>query len=382
MKSRAGSSRLDLRPRPAAVRPGLAGGLAAARGVETWTASTLSREPLSDETIQQAALVAFYLPMHTATRLAAPVIDRVRIVNPDAIGCRVRAVCAAQCGWLRERGVSHVLGPEAEEELVALANSPSPTPNAQLPTRGDIPRLQFIQPDRSTLLPLQRYAALQMPDGSRRVGRRHRRDARLQAPVPSLPDRAGLPRRVSRDPGRRRAGRRAGAGRGRRPAHLVWRSGFLQRPDARAPRRRAACARNVPGVTYDVTIKIEHLLKHAEMLPLLRDTGCLFVTSAVESIDPVVLERLRKGHTRADFVAAVALCRDAGVHLSPTFVPFTPWTTTGRLRRAARSARGAGPRGRRRADSARHPAARHRRFGAAGARRDSPGRGRRSTPAR
>ena len=64
------------------------------------------------------------------------------------------------------------------------------------------------------------------------------------------------------------------------------------------------------------------------MLPLLRDTGCLFVTSAVESIDPVVLERLRKGHTRADFVTAVALCREAGVRLSPTFVPFTPWTTT------------------------------------------------------
>jgi hypothetical protein len=85
----------------------------------------------------------------------------------------------------------------------------------------------------------------------------------------------------------------------------------------------AAC----PGVTYDVTIKIEHLLAHAGLLPLLRETGCLFVTSAVESIDPVVLEYLRKGHTRADFVRAVALCRDAGVRLSPTFVPFTPWTT-------------------------------------------------------
>jgi hypothetical protein len=82
-----------------------------------------------------------------------------------------------------------------------------------------------------------------------------------------------------------------------------------------------------PGVSYDVTIKIEHLLKHADMLPLLRDTGCLFVTSAVESIDPVVLHALRKGHTREDFVRAVERCRTAGVRLSPTFVPFTPWTT-------------------------------------------------------
>jgi hypothetical protein len=83
-----------------------------------------------------------------------------------------------------------------------------------------------------------------------------------------------------------------------------------------------------PGVTYDVTIKIEHLLKHADLLPLLAQTGCLFVTSAVESVDDAVLERLRKGHTRADFERAVAACRTAGLTLSPTFVAFTPWTTT------------------------------------------------------
>jgi hypothetical protein len=51
------------------------------------------------------------------------------------------------------------------------------------------------------------------------------------------------------------------------------------------------------------------------------------ITSAVESIDDDVLIKLQKGHTRADFVRAVELCRHAGVTLAPTFVPFTPWTT-------------------------------------------------------
>jgi radical SAM superfamily enzyme YgiQ (UPF0313 family) len=82
-----------------------------------------------------------------------------------------------------------------------------------------------------------------------------------------------------------------------------------------------------PGVTYDVTIKVEHLLRHADLLPRLRDTGCLFVTSAVESIDDRVLARLEKGHTRQDFLDAVALCHDAGVLLVPTFVAFHPWLT-------------------------------------------------------
>jgi hypothetical protein len=83
----------------------------------------------------------------------------------------------------------------------------------------------------------------------------------------------------------------------------------------------------LPSLTYDVTIKIEHLLAQAALLPVLRDTGCLFVTSAVESVDDEVLAKLSKGHTRADFERAVLLCRDVGLALAPTFVPFTPWTT-------------------------------------------------------
>ena len=58
-------------------------------------------------------------------------------------------------------------------------------------------------------------------------------------------------------------------------------------------------------MTYDVTIKIEHLLRHAELLPRLRDTGCAFVTTAVESVDDDVLAKLEKGHTRDGFRAAV-----------------------------------------------------------------------------
>jgi hypothetical protein len=82
-----------------------------------------------------------------------------------------------------------------------------------------------------------------------------------------------------------------------------------------------------PDVSYDVTIKVEHLLRHADMLAVLRDTGCLFVTSAVESVDDQVLTKLEKGHTRADFERVVEMCRKIGIALVPTFVPFTPWTT-------------------------------------------------------
>ena len=82
-----------------------------------------------------------------------------------------------------------------------------------------------------------------------------------------------------------------------------------------------------PQLTYDATIKVEHLLAHANRLSTLKETGCLFVTTAVESVEDRILTLLDKGHTRADFIQAASLCREHGIDLSPTFIPFTPWTT-------------------------------------------------------
>ena len=291
-------------------------------GVEVECVDT-SRDNLDDPQIRAADLVAFHLPMHTATRLAAPLIDQVRRTHPGAVLAAYGLYAPLNKAWLQERGVAHVLGPEAEADLVAVATSQVPDPKPQIP---HVPRLTFIQPDRSSLPPLTRYAALQMPDGSRRVvgstdatrGCKH-----LCRHCPIVPVYKGAFRVVPVDVvvADVRAQAEAGA------RHISFGDPDFFNAPTHARRIVEQAARECPGVTYDVTIKIEHLLKHADLLPLLRDTGCLFVTSAVESIDDAVLEKLRKGHTRADFRRAVALCRDASLSLSPTFVPFTPWTT-------------------------------------------------------
>ena len=125
----------------------------------------------------------------------------------------------------------------------------------------------------------------------------------------------------------------------RRATHHVWRSGFFQRSGARALPIVEAMHREFPELSYDVTIKIEHLRKHDALLPALRDTGCLFVTSAVESVDDAVLEKFDKGHTRADFLRSSRF-RELGMTLLPTFVPFTPWTTLDGYSRFAGSSGG------------------------------------------
>jgi hypothetical protein len=114
-----------------------------------------------------------------------------------------------------------------------------------------------------------------------------------------------------------------------------------------------------PSLTYDVTIKIEHLLAHATLLPLLRDTGCLFVTSAVESVDDDVLVTLLKGHTRDDFERAVGVCRQVGLTLAPTFVPFHSVDNARPVSGSAGDDRAPRSDQRGRADSTRDSAARH-----------------------
>src|SRR5579872_2470779 len=48
------------------------------------TCADLSRAPLPRAAVAEAGLVAFYLPMHTATRLALAVMDKAKLLNPHA----------------------------------------------------------------------------------------------------------------------------------------------------------------------------------------------------------------------------------------------------------------------------------------------------------
>ena len=107
-----------------------------AAGVGVECADT-SRAPLEDDQIAAATLIAFYLPMHTATRLAGPLIDRTRRVNPTARLCAYGLYAPLNATWLRERGVTDILGPEAEHDLVELVKGH--IPKAQSPKPSSAP---------------------------------------------------------------------------------------------------------------------------------------------------------------------------------------------------------------------------------------------------
>jgi len=284
----------------------------------------LALEKLDENAVRRADAVGFYLPMHTATRIALAALPKLRDWNSSA---RLFAwglyapVCAAE---LRGQGVDFLAGGEFELDLLDfLQNHLGDKCGGTV--RISHERLDFRVPDRTGLPPLRDYAHLCMPDGTERIvgateasrGCKH-----LCRHCPVVPVYNGRFRVVQPEVVLADVAQQVEAG----AQHITFGDpDFLNGP-RHAMRVVEGLQERFPGVTYDVTVKIEHILDNQECLPTLRDTGCVLVTSAVESIDDHILRLLDKGHTRDDFVRAVELCRNLGLHLQPTFVAFNPWT--------------------------------------------------------
>ncbi len=291
----------------------------------------LAVEDFDEQAVRDADLVAFYVPMHTATRLAAGLAERVSKLNPAAHLCFYGLYAPVNEAYLREMGADTILGGEFEEGLAAVvralaAGGRARAPEVQAAPVISLARQDFLVPDRSTLPSLDRYAYLELSDGQRRVvgyteatrGCKH-----LCRHCPIVPVYNGRFRVVQRDVVIADAATQVAAG----AQHITFGDPDFFNGPAHALAVIREFHERFPGITYDVTIKVEHLLKHADKLPVLRDTGCLFVTSAVESVDDQILAYLDKLHTREEFIQVVRLFRETGLALNPTFVTFTPWTT-------------------------------------------------------
>ena len=119
----------------------------------------LSRQSLDEDAVRAAALICFYLPMHTATRLAMGVIPRVRALNPAAHLCAYGLYAPVNAQLLRKMEVATILGGEFEEGLVSLSRRLSAEgPGAQVEPEISLARQKFLVPERDGLPPLEKYA--------------------------------------------------------------------------------------------------------------------------------------------------------------------------------------------------------------------------------
>jgi radical SAM superfamily enzyme YgiQ (UPF0313 family) len=289
---------------------------------------------LADETLATARLVAISVPMHTALRLGTRVAARVRALDPAAHICFYGLYASLNADYLLRTCADFTIGGEYEEALLGLARAlesgrdPADVPGVRTHHAHAAPmlaRLPFAIPARDALPPPRQYAHL-MRDG-RAVPAGYVEASRgclhTCAHCPITPVYGGrffvVPRAVVLEDIRAQV--RAGV------EHITFGDpDFLNGPGHSLALVRALHA-EFPHVTFDATIKIEHIVEKRELFPELAALGCAFVVSAVESLSAGVLRHLKKGHTRADVVAALAILDDAGIPMRPTLVAFTPWTT-------------------------------------------------------
>lgn len=294
-------------------------------------------ETLSDETIRRARFVAIAVPMHTALRLGEQIARRVRAINPEAHICLYGLYALLNAEHLLHSTIDSAIGGEYEVPLLKLIASleqdASESHSHALPgvyTRAAksgpwIARTPFVVPERAQLPGLDQYARLQWGEELRIVGytesTRGCKHTCLHCPV--TPIYGGRFFAVPADIVL--ADIRAQVARGAQ--HITFGDPDFWNGPTHALRILRAMHQEFPTLSFDATIKIEHILQHRHLLPEMKELGCAFIVSAVESLNDTVLERLDKGHTAADVAKAFDEVERAGIVLRPSLLPFTPWET-------------------------------------------------------
>ncbi len=260
--------------------------------------------------------VALSVPMHTAARLVRALLPRI-----DRPTC-CYGLYAATCADLADA----VVAGEYDDAVVAWVETGDAGEAVQL-GRGTNPR---PLPERAALPALQRYAHLALGGDERAVGyveASHGCAHRCRhCPVPVVYD--GRIRIVTEPDVLRDVDQLVDMG----AEHITFGDPDFLNGVHHSRRVVQAMHERHPQLTFDCTVKVEHILRHDTVWSEFAAAGCLFVVSAFESTDDLTLQRLDKGHTTADAARSVPLLREHGIEIRPSFLPFTPWTTVDQVR--------------------------------------------------
>ena len=296
-------------------------------------AQDLAVERLDPERVTRARFVGICVPMHTALRLGVRAATRIREMNPSAHICFYGMYASLNAETLLGSVADSVIGGEYEAalvELVAALDAGRPLALEGVGIKGRVAgpvltRIRFVPPSRDGLPGLDRYAKLQVNGEERMVGcveaSRGCKHLCRHCPIPPVYDGQFFVVPVETVLDNVTSQVKAGA------RHITFGDADFLNGPTHARRVVTAVHERFPSLTFDFTAKVEHLLKHRDLLPEFARAGALFVVSAVESFSDVVLKYLDKGHTRADAFEAFKIVREAGIVLRPSLVPFTPWAT-------------------------------------------------------
>lgn len=286
----------------------------------------LSVEQLDPVKIEWAEALGVSVPMHTAMRLAIGAAEQIRVPRPQLPICFYGLYAAVTDALISSGLVDRLIAGEYEPELLEWVASLG-DPSVQQPATSsiDLGRHGFLTPNREELAPLGRYARLERGGVELLAGYVEASHGCVHkcrhCPVPVVYN--GRIRIVESSVVLADIAQLVAAG----AKHITFGD-----PDfLNGVKHSLSVARELhrlfPEVTFDITTKVEHILEQREIWSELSECGCLFVVSAFESLNPEILAYLDKGHTAEEAVQAVALLREHGIEIRPSWLPFTPWAT-------------------------------------------------------
>lgn len=80
-----------------------------------------------------------------------------------------------------------------------------------------------------------------------------------------------------------------------------------------------------PSLAFDITARLDDVIRHQNLLVSLQQLGCVELTSAFEFPDESTLKILHKGITVDQMRRAVTILKEIGIRLKPTFITYNPW---------------------------------------------------------
>ena len=290
-------------------------------------------ETLTDDALEDAQFVAIAVPMHTALRLGEQLAQRIRAFKSSVYICCYGLYAYLNASYLLENAIDAAIGGEYEQPLLQLIQAYeqgviTAIPGVYTLKHSSSPSLQrtpFLVPLREKLRPLESYAHLQVGSEVRVTGytettRGCKHTCRHCPVTPVYQGRFfAIPREIVLADIRQQVAQGA--------QHITFGDPDFWNGPAHALRILRVMHQEFPALTFDATIKIEHILQHRHLLTEMKELGCLFLVSAVESLNDTVLTRLDKGHTSADVATAFDLTEQAGITIRPSLLPFTPWET-------------------------------------------------------
>ena len=285
----------------------------------------LAVEEWDDAKVEWAEVVGISVPMHTAMRLGTETARRIKTARPGLpvafYGLYAAAASDRVVGEVADRAIAG----EYTAELVSWVGGLGAGPGGgAVPITISTARSPSLVPARGLLPPLDQYACLRHGEDTRLAGyvegSRGCRHRCRHCPLPAVYD------------GRYRIVNLQSI-----LADLQWLTengaehitfgdpDFLNGP-AHARRLIEAAHSEFPDLTFDLTVKVEHILANRSIWGEMARRNVVFVVSAFETVNDRVLAYLDKGHTVSELPLAVETLREAGLVVRPSWLPFTPWT--------------------------------------------------------